>query len=185
MVAMPLIETRVSIEAFEAFIALPENANRDFELIGGKIVEVVSNSYSSQIASTLNGEIYPIVKKGKLGWLTGADGGYMVMGERYIPDVAFISIIKQPEPCYEPYNPLPPDLAIEVLSPTNDEHEIRIKIVNYLLAGTVVWLVDPFKKYVQVFIPNQPPQTLGMDGVLEGGVVLPGFKLEVKALFEV
>ncbi len=183
MVAMPQIGTRVSLEAFEAFIALPENANRDFEYIEGKIVEVVSNNYSSLVGGTLLGEIYPIVKKGKLGWLTGADGGYIVMGERYIPDVAFISITKQPEPCYEPYNPLPPDLAIEVLSPTNDEHDIRTKIVNYLLAGTVVWLVDPFKKYVQVFVPNEPPQTNGMDGVLDGGNVLPGFKLAVKDIF--
>ncbi len=185
MVATPQLETRVSIEEFEQFIALPENANRDFEFIEGKIVEVVSNNYSSLIASMLNGEIYPFVKKGKLGWLTGADGGYMVMGERYIPDVAFISIAKQPEPCHEPYNPLPPDLVIEVLSPTNDEEEIRIKIVNYLLAGAVVWLVDPFKKYVQVFVPNQRPQTLGIEGVLDGGSVLPGFKLAVKDIFNV
>ncbi len=178
------IETRVSLEAFEQFIALPENANRDFEYVGGKIIETVSNNYSSLVASILTGEIYPIVKKEKLGWLTGADGGYMVMGERYIPDVAFISITRQPEPCYEPYNPLPPDLAIEVLSPTNDEQDIRVKIVNYLLAGTVVWLVDPFKKYVQVFVPNEPPQTIGINGVLDGGGLLPGFTLAVKELFE-
>lgn len=183
MVASPLIENRISLEDFEAYITLPENANRDFEFIEGKIVEVVSNNYSSMIASILTGEIYPVVKKGKLGWLTGADGGYIVMGERYIPDVAFISMAKQSEPCMLPYNPLPPDLAIEVLSPTNDEEDIRIKIVNYLLAGTVVWLVNPIKKLVQVFVPNEPPKTIGVDGVLDGGMVLPGFTLAVKDIF--
>ncbi len=183
MVATPQLEMRVSLEAFEQFIALPENANRDFEFIEGKIVEVVSNNFSSKIGGLFLIKIGVHVLASDLGDVTGADGGYMVMGERYIPDVGFISRAKQPEPCYLAYNPLPPDLVIEVLSPTNDEEEIRIKIVNYLLAGAVVWLVDPFKKYVQVFVPNQSPQTLGIDGVLDGGSVLPGFKLAVKDIF--
>jgi Uma2 family endonuclease len=183
MVAMPQIGTRVSLKEFEQFIAQPENANRDFEYIEGKIVEVVSNNYSSKIGGLFLIKLGVHVIAGDLGDVTGADGGYMVNGERYIPDVAFISRAKQPEPCYEAYNPLPPDLAVEVLSPTNNEEDIRTKIVNYLLAGTVVWLVDPFKKYVQVFVPNESPQTIDLDGVLDGGNVLPGFKLAVKDIF--
>ena len=66
-----------------------------------------------------------------------------------------------------------PDLAVEVLSPTNYADEMRIKVVNYLLAGTTVWVVDPINKRVEVYIPNQSPFIVGIDGELDGGTVLP------------
>jgi Uma2 family endonuclease len=172
-----------TVEEFETFILQPENANRDFEYIGGRIVEVVSNNYSSEIGASLLTEVGHFVKSNHLGRVTGADGGYMVVGERYIPDVAYVSKDRQPKPSHEAYNPIRPDLAIEVLSPYNDPSEMRIKIVNYLRAGTTVWLVDPDKKRVEVYLPGQAPQTLELDGTLDGGSVLPGFKLAVSAIF--
>jgi len=57
------------------------------------------------------------------------------------------------------------------------------KVVNYLAAGTVVWLVLPETREVEVYIPNKPKQTVGIDGVLDGGDVLPGFTLPVKDIF--
>jgi Uma2 family endonuclease len=117
-----------------------------------------------------------------MGRVTGADGGYVVSGERYIPDVAFISKEKQPEPSHEAYNTTPPDLAVEVLSPSNDPGDIRIKLFNYLRAGTVVWLVDPDKKEVEVYASGQAKK-LGLDSILDGGDVLPGFTLPVKEIF--
>jgi Uma2 family endonuclease len=123
------------------------------------------------------------VRTHDLGYVTGADGGYRVSGERYIPDAAFISTARQPQPSHEAYNPNPPDLAVEVLSPTNDPGEMRVKIVNYLLAGTVLWVVDPDLKRVEVYVPGQTPKTLGIDDVLDGGNVLPGFSLAVRDIF--
>ena len=178
------IATRpVPVEEFDQFVLLPENANRMFEYIGGEIVEVVSNNFSSEIGASFLIEIGGFVKKNRLGRVTGADGGYRVSGERYIPDVAFISKARQPEPSHEAYNPNPPDLAVEVISPSNSEHEIRIKVVNYLLAGTTVWVVDPLNKRVEVYIPGQSPFTVGVDGTLDGGNVLPGFKLLLREIF--
>ena len=59
------------------------------------------------------------------------------------------------EPSRAAYNPQAPDLAIEVLSPTDDAANIRIKIVNYLQAGTTVWSVDPIKKLAERYIPGR------------------------------
>jgi len=168
---------------FDRISSLPENADKRLELIGGEIVEVVSNNYSSETAATLLAEIKVFAKQRALGRVTGADGDYMIAGERYIPDVAFISFDRQPDPSHEAYNSQPPDLAVEVLSPSDDEAKLRIKIVNYLRVGTVVWVVDPVKKLVECYAPDASPLTLGLDDTLQGGSVLPGFQMPVKDIF--
>jgi Uma2 family endonuclease len=175
---------RVSVREFEAFIYRPENVNRDWELINGRIVEVVANRGSSRYGMYIGAVMTLFARERDLGWVTGADGGYMVEGERYIPDVGYISKARQPDPLDDvAYNPLPPDLAVEVLSPTNDPDDMRIKVVNYLRAGAIVWVVNPEKHEVQVLSPSAPPRTLGLADVLDGGSLLPGFSLPVKDIF--
>jgi len=143
---------------------------------------VASNNYSSEIAMLIGAAIPAFAREKRSGRVTGADGGYMISGEQYIPDVAFIPREKRPEPSHEVYNPTPPDLVVEVLSPSNDPGDIRIKLFNYLKAGTVVWLVDPDKKQVEVYASGQVKK-LNLDDTLDGGDVLPGFTLPVKAIF--
>jgi len=180
---MAVQEKLYTVEEFDQMMQLPENADRLLEYIGGRIVEVVSMGYASEIGATVLSEIKVFTKRHNLGRVTGADGGYMVSGERYIPDAAFISITKQPEPSYAAYNPIPPDLAVEVLSPSNTDNEMRLKIVNYLLAGTTLWLFDPDRQQVEIYVPGQPPRKLGMDDTIDGGAVLPDFKLAVRDVF--
>jgi Uma2 family endonuclease len=176
---------RMTVEEFEDFVNLPENADKLFEFIGGEVVEVPSNPYASKISQLIAGELYVFLKGKDLGHLTGEAGGYMVSGERYAPDVAFISKAKQPELARQGYNPMPPDLAVEVDSPSTYESQqnLNIKVANYLAAGTVVWVFKPESKRVEVYTPGQPARVLGMDGILDGGEVLPGFTLAVKDIF--
>jgi Uma2 family endonuclease len=180
-----VFETKpVTITEFEQFIRRKENADRPFELIGGKIIEVVSNPFSSKTAARFITFLGMYLLNHDIGHLTSSDGGYTVSGERYIPDVGFIRYEKQPELTYdEGYNPNPPDLAIEVLSPLNNLADIHIKIGNYLRAGTTVWVADPPKKQVTVYAPGQEERTVGIDGKLDGGDVLPGFTLAVRDVF--
>jgi len=173
----------VTVQDFDAFVFLPENGDKHFEYVGGAIVEVVSNNKSSRIGLYIGGRLSVFTEEHDLGWVTGADGGYRIMGERYIPDAAYMSKKRQPQPSEEAYNPLAPDLAVEVISPTDDRDGLRIKVVNYLLAGTRVWVVDPEKQQIEDYIPQQSPRTIGMDGTLEGGDMLPGFQLAVSRIF--
>lgn len=172
-----------TVEEFDRFAALPENAERRLELIGGEVIEVVANSYSSIVTLLLSAEIVLYVKKHKLGYVTGESSGYIVGDERYIPDAGFISKAKQPTPPHKTWIPFPPDLAAEVLSPTDEPADVRFKVFNYLKAGTIVWVVDPDKKQVEIYTPGGEARRIGIDGTLDGGEVLPGFTLPVKEIF--
>jgi Uma2 family endonuclease len=173
----------VTLQEFDAYVFLPENADRRFEYVGGEIVEVVSNNKSSRIGIFIGGRLSVFAEDNNLGWVTGADGGYWVAGEKYIPDAAFISKKRQPQPSAEAYNSLAPDLAVEVISPTDDRDTLRIKVVNYLLAGTRVWVVDPEKQQIEDYIPSKSPKKLLIDDVLDGGDILPGFQLALSRIF--
>jgi Uma2 family endonuclease len=181
---MVLQTQRVTAAEFDEFIRRPENVHQNFELIAGEIVEkMVSSPRSSSIGALLAGLLIIHVRERGLGRVTGADGGYMVGGERYIPDAAFISKARQPVQPTDAYNPLAPDLAVEVLSPTNDDEEMRLKVVNYLAAGTVVWVINPDKQRVEVYQSGQSVKTLGENDTLDGRDLLPDFTLPVIALF--
>lgn len=181
---MTIHTTRVNVEEFERIVQRPENKDRRLELIGGEIFEVVSNNYASAVAAQIIFLIKLHMREhGIGGTVTGADGGYQVAGERYIPDVAFVSAERQPQPSKDAYNPLAPDLAVEVLSPSDDPAQLRFKLTNYLAAGTVVWVVDPDARQVEIHAPGQPAQRLTGDDTLSGGDTLPGFAANVADVF--
>lgn len=181
---MVIATQRMTVEAFDEWVLRPENVSRNFEYIAGEIFEGVSHPRSSKLGARMATFVGMYLLKHDIGHLTGADGAYMVSGERYIPDVAFISYAKQPELLsVAGYNPFPPDLAVEVSSPTNDDDVMRLKVGNYLAAGTLTWVIDPEKQLVEIYRPGKPVEVLDMEGTVSGDEVLPDFTLAVKDIF--
>lgn len=181
---MVLEQTKsLTAEAFERFTELPENADKLFEFIGGEIYEVPSNPHSSKISITIATYLRMYTFSNRIGHVTGEAGGYWVSGERYAPDVAFISFKRQPKLVKNGYNPNPPELAVEVISPTDSQRKFAIKLANYLAAGTTLWAVYDDDEQIHVYAPGQPVRILGIEDVLEAEDILPGFKLPVKAIF--
>ncbi|HRF94486.1 MAG TPA: Uma2 family endonuclease [Aggregatilineales bacterium] len=122
-----------------------------------------------------------------LGHVTGEAGGYQIgFGERYAPDVAFVSKDKQAEVATSGYNDVPPDLAVEVEFPSDlaSEKRLRYKVTNYLNAGTVVWVVYPETKTVEIYVPGQSVQFLSEKDTLTGGDVLKGFSVPLSEVFK-
>lgn len=175
----------MTVEEFDRFADLPENSEKILEFVAGEIIEVPSNPYVSYIVGRIFRRIANFVEERSLGYTTGEAGGYMVAGERYAPDVAYISKERQPELAKEGYNPNPPDLAVEVDFPSSLQSQriLRRKQSNYLSAGTLLWVVYPETKEVEVFVPGEPVKILGINDTLDGGTVLPGFTLAVKDIF--
>ena len=179
-----VFNTKMSVSDFDKWLFLPDNIDNNYEYIGGEILEMVSNSKSSKIGSILGGFIAVHVHNHDIGHTTGADGGYQVGDERYIPSAGYVSKARMPEFEEVAYLSIAPDLAVEVVSPTDSQRLLTVKIANYLVAGTTVWVVYPDEKEIEIYAPNCPVVKLGEDDELDGGDLLPDFKLALKALFK-
>jgi len=180
------IKQRITLDEFEAFIERRENIDRNFELIGGEIIEVTSNMLASKIAGKILTFIGMYLLQHDIGHVTGADGGYMIGGERYIPDVAFIAYDRQAEASTKGYNPNPPDLAVEVISNTKNAEEqrtLRYKIASYMAAGVLVWVVNPTERRIEVYESGKPMRELTENDTLTADSILPDFKLAVIDIF--
>jgi Uma2 family endonuclease len=186
---MTIREPQTAVEAFDAYAAQPDNADRILEFIGGEILDVPSNAYVSKIAILIAHFIMTYLMKNDIGHVTGEAGGYMVGNERFAPDVAFISYEKQPELVRQDYNPNPPDLAVEIISEGSREEMRRLtkKVASYNTVGTVVWVVDTEAEAVDVYVPGQAPTTISKSDekpLLDGGELLPKFTLDLTNVFK-
>lgn len=176
---------RITVEEFDVLVFTPEYIERDYEYIAGEVIDVVSHPKSSKLAGRCLRYIGAFVDDNELGHVTGADGGYRVENERYMPDVGYISFERQPElESVEGYLPNAPDLAVEVVSPSDSERLLMIKVGNYLAAGTVVWVVYPEQEEVAVYQSGQAVKIYAKDDTILGGTVLAGFSLDLKDIFK-
>lgn len=80
---------------------------------------------------------------------------------------------------------IPPDLVVEVISPSNRAKAVREKIAEYFSAGVrQVWVVHPRRRNVAVHASPSEVRVFGEDDELDGGDVVPGFRLPVAEIFE-
>ena len=104
-----------------------------------------------------------------------------------IPDTSFVRAerIPRPRPLDRAF-PLAPDVAVEVLSPSDTYPVVRAKLRDYQDAGTAaVWVVDGDARTVEVHGPGAPARLLRPTDTLEGGDAFPGFALPLAQLFAV
>lgn len=190
---VPLRRRTMTAAEFDMWVMRPENVEKAYELINGEVIEkgeregegpMVSNQDSSRTGATILIHLGIYLLENEMGRVTGEQGGYLVNGQHYIPDVGYMSYGRQPIDNYDAYNPLAPDLAVEVLTPTDDPLTFSTKIVNYLLAGTVVWAVNPVQRIVNVYAPGQGVVLLAEGDTLTGGDLLPGFALPLANIFK-
>jgi Uma2 family endonuclease len=168
-------------------IALMEPRKRICELIDGVLVEKAVGDRESLLAHYLGRRIGEVVDRDDLGVLLGEAGFFWLGGKQLrAPDVSFTpwSAFEGDEIPEEAYWSVAPALAVEVLSPDNTIAEIDRKIGEFLAAGTkLFWVIDPADKTAKVYTSPKRFKELGESGTLDGGKVLPGFKLALAGLF--
>jgi Uma2 family endonuclease len=160
----------------------------EWELIDGELVPVSPASWRSNTTTHRIGRIVGnYVDDHDLGAVTSAEGGFVLFPDRetlLAPDVGFVRKDRvPPEEEHDRFPRLAPNLAVEVLAPSDRMASALGKVSMYLQAGVeIVWLVDPVKRTIIVFAGDENPVTLDDDATLDGGNVLPGFSIRVAEL---
>ena len=168
-------------------IRIKAQEKRLFELVDGVLVEKAMGARESFLAVHISFLLKVFLQENDLGAVLGADGMLQLRPRLVrIPDVSFISWDQIPGGEF-PSKPIPdlyPDLAVEVLSPSNTPREIERKLSEYFAAGCrLAWIVDPKTRTADVYTATDECQHLRPTQSLDGGDVLPGFKLPLKELF--
>jgi Uma2 family endonuclease len=188
---IPLYRIRTSPRPGEAtekdVIEIHDREDRLCELVDGILVEKVMGAYESMLAVEIARLLKNFVKPRKLGTVLGEAGMLrLALGLIRIPDVAFLSMVKFPGGRFPKGGaaPLAPDLAVEVLSPSNTAKEMDEKLKDYFDHGALlVWYVDPDRRTIDVYTSVKSPRTCTENDKLDGGEVLPGFELDIRELF--
>ncbi|MCA0455950.1 MAG: Uma2 family endonuclease [Chloroflexi bacterium] len=189
---MTIHERLYTVDDLWAISHDPANELRRFELSEGVLIEMTPASFKhGRDTSRLNRFISEFVDKHKLGETTAAETGYILYknpnGKDTVraPDVGFVSVTRISEQGFpDGYFPGAPDLAVEVISPTDEAEEVHFKVTQYLKYGTrLIWLVYRKSQTVVVHTVNGS-RTLSVDDFLDGGDLLPGFRLPVRDIFE-
>ncbi|MGH7571153.1 MAG: Uma2 family endonuclease [Gemmatimonadota bacterium] len=178
-------EKLLTIEEFER---LPDDESRN-ELVRGRLVrEPPAGMDHGWLGNYLAFLITDFVLEHDLGKVFNADTGFVLFDEPptvRAPDVAFVSRDRLPPPKESlGFGRLAPDLAIEIVSPSNRAVEILDKVEDYLEAGTrLVWVVEPRRRSVTVYRSRTEIQLLREEDALDGVDVLPGFSVTVAEIF--
>ncbi|ETW95545.1 MAG: hypothetical protein ETSY1_30200 [Candidatus Entotheonella factor] len=157
------------------------------ELVEQVLVEKAMGFRESYLAMALVAALQQFIMPRNLGLVTGEAGLMrLAAGLVRIPDIAFISWSRLPEHRVpsEPIPDLVPDLVVEVLSESNTPGEMQRKRREYFEAGVrLVWMIDLKTRTVDVYTDMDSLTTCREADTLGGGLVLPGFTLELRDLF--
>ena len=129
------------------------------------------------------------VRARKLGRVFGDSFGYVLTQLPHtvrVPDASFVRADRLPAEGIGPgLLEFAPDLAIEVLSPSESASELEEKLSDYAVAGVpLIWVVDPKRRTVRIMNLARPVRWLQESDTLDGEDVIPGFSCRVTDIFE-
>jgi Uma2 family endonuclease len=182
------LSTEKKVWTDEEFMALSRDGHR-YELVNGEVLDMGNSGMEhGGIGSLLGGLLAIYVKQHKLGIVCDSSTAFTLKtGNKRSPDVSFVAKdrlkgLKRPPRGFFQGSP---DLAVEILSPSNTVEEIHDKIVEYFDNDTrLVWVIHPDEKYVLIYHSPEPDRFLRAGDHLDGEEIVPGFSMAVSELFE-
>jgi Uma2 family endonuclease len=162
-----------------------------YEVVNGERVELPPMSiYASWITACLGNGLFNFVSAEALGTVV-LEALFILDAARNLrrrPDIAFVSAQRWPPGLEIPETgdwQVIPDLAVEVVSPNDLLQEVWAKMQEYFQLGVrQVWVVLPAAKQIYVYTSPSEVRILTASEELDGGTLLPGFRLSVATLFK-
>ena len=169
------------------FASLPDEDCRHELRAGWVISEPFPSLRHDEVRKRLERSLDAVVARQRLGAVFGHVGFVLARDPDTVrgPDLSFVTRERLAGNDNSHFFEGAPDLAIEILSPSNRPHQMRAKVADYLAAGCrLVWVVDPLRRTVTTYRALLAPQVFLVDDELDGEDVLPGLRIEVGSIFE-
>ena len=173
------IKTDMTVEEFF------DNDLEGYEFVNGELKPMSPPTMEhGEISMSLILPLGTYIHRKQIGRLYPADTTFK-LGDRLVkPDIAYVTNDRLPDNRRQGA-PIPPDLAVEVTSPSDSQYDIIEKALAYLEAGTrLVWVIEPIAQTVTVFRSKTDIETLTHKDTLTGEDVVEGFSCPVAQLFE-
>ncbi len=158
-----------------------------YDLIRGELIEMPpAGGAHGEIAAGVVGRLWAHVTTNDLGRVYTSETGFL-LGRRpdvvLAPDAAFIRTERVPAR-QEGFYEVAPDLVVEVISPNDPAPYVQNKVMAFLDAGVrLVWVVEPSGETVTEYLADNTARILRAGEILDGGDVLPGFRVLVADIF--
>jgi Uma2 family endonuclease len=161
----------------EEFLTLAEqNPDKRFDFIDGEIVEMSPKPLYGRIQTIFAVALEAYTQDNPVG-LVYTEVLHVLDGEKFIPDVC-INHASDAD-----YFTTPPLIAVEIRSDTQSREAQRRKARAYIKHGVLMVVLVLPGESVEVYRPGHKPLVLSVDDIIDGGDVLPGFRLPVRDLF--
>jgi Uma2 family endonuclease len=182
------MNTETGVMTAEELLRRPDDGSR-YELLHGELRKMPPCGHQhGRLAAKLTASLLQHVEARSLGSVYAAETGFKLDSNPdhvRAPDVAFVRrerVLAVGD--VQGFWPGAPDLAVEVISPTDSYADVDDKVLDWLNAGTrLVIVVNPRNRTVRVSRSLNEVRVLGESDTLEAQDVIPGWSLSVRDLF--
>jgi Uma2 family endonuclease len=183
-------ETSKKVWTEEELQSLPDDGFIH-EVVNGELVMSPKNNFThGRICTRLLTALENFSREHRLGVVLDSSTGFWMFNRNCrAPDVSFILKSRLEALKFNPssrqFFPGAPDLAAEILSPSNSRTEIDRRLRDFFSSGTqIAWLIEPETNTAEVCRSLTQRRLIGPGGELDGEHLLPGFRYPIDDLFK-